>query len=124
MNRARRKGFALLLVLAFLGLAGAMMIVVSDVANSMLYETDRGLARARQRNLDASALAWLRRNRDVSPERLAQGVDLDANSLGGQRLEVRRAGEGQVEIATETRAGRIDLRASATFSRPGETRAQ
>ncbi len=115
MNRARPKGFALLLVLTFLALAGAMMIVLGDVSSSMLHETDRGLAQARQRNLEASALAWLRRNRDVPAERLAAGVELDANSLGGQRLEVRRTGNGQVEIAAEARAGRVQRKSATVF---------
>ena len=113
-----RKGFTILLVLAFLGLVAALLLVLADVSDSMIAETNRSLAQARQRNLDSSAMAWLRQNRGRPAEELAKGVDLDPASLSGEQLHVRLAADGQVEVSTEARAGRLDLKNTVLFPLP------
>jgi hypothetical protein len=115
----KRKGFTLILVMAFLGLVAALMMVLADVSDSMIAETNRSLAQARQRNLDSSAMAWLRQNRARPAEELAKGVELDPAELSGARLHVQWTGDGPAEVSTETRAGRLDLKNTVLLPLPG-----
>ena len=111
----KRKGFTIIVTMAMLSLVAGYLLVLADVSDSMAFDSSRQLAQARQRNLAASALAWLRLNRTQSAEELAKGVDLDPAALSGEQLRIRLAGDGRVEVSTRTRAGRLNLNGSAFF---------
>ena len=111
----KREGLTIIVTIAMIGLVAVFLLVLAEVSNSLAFESDRGLAQARQRNLAASATAWLRQNRTKSAEELAKGVDLDPAALSGEQLRIQVAADGRVEVTTRTRAGRLTLNGSAVF---------
>ena len=116
----KRKGFAIILVMAVLVLVAAAMLVMGGVSDSLILDSSRRLAAARQRDLTASGLAWLLANRGTSPAELAKGVELDPAALGGQQLRVKLTGDGQAEVTIQTSAGRLKVNSTKLFPLAGK----
>jgi len=82
MKKTRQNGFILIFVIVSIALIGAVMFVLTDDSNTMLFQSDRAYLRAVQRNLAASGLAWARHNIKNTPaESLDKTVNLDAGEL-------------------------------------------
>jgi len=82
MKTSRNKGFVLWLVIIAIGLIGAIMIVLTAGANTMMFQSDTAYLQAIERNLTASGLAWSRVNiRGKSPETFSRTISLDLANM-------------------------------------------
>lgn len=81
MTNAKTKGFVLVLVIVALSFVGVVMLVLTEGANTMLFQADRASLEVVERNLIASGLAWAR-------HRAVQGDT--APSTGPTELDVSR----------------------------------
>jgi hypothetical protein len=116
MKTSRNKGFVLWLVIIAIGLIGAIMIVLTAGANTMMFQSDTAYLQAIECNLMASGSAWVRLNiRGKSPETFSRTVSLDLADMNmrGSSLTV---GVGapmdnrvEVQINTSCTRGRRTL---------------
>ena len=82
MNKPRKNGFVLVLVITAISIIGLEMHVLSSGANTMLYQSDRAYLEACKRNLITSGLAWAKRNiQNNSTENFEKSVELDVGKL-------------------------------------------
>ena len=82
MKKTRQNGFILILVIVSIALIGAVMFVLTDDSNTMLFQSDRAYLRAVQRNLIASGLAWARHSvKTQRTETFNKPVELDITNL-------------------------------------------
>ena len=58
MKQAKRKGYALILVMLVMLLIGAELFVLSGISQSMIFQTKTAYLEAQRRNIAASAAAW------------------------------------------------------------------
>jgi hypothetical protein len=119
---SRRNGFVLMLLITAIALMGAEMLVLSDIAHTVSFESDMAYLRAGERNLVASGLAWARRNvKSGRPEGLNETIELDVSSLGvdGASLsviiEMPDDKEAVVNVETVCSRGRRTLRHSDKY---------
>jgi len=117
MKRNREKGFILVLVITTLAAIAAVMFVMADDANTMLFQSDTAHLRAAQRNLTASALAWARHNvANQKAEALNKPIDLDITSLSTRpatltiTIDTPENKKPQAQIATSTTRKRRTLK--------------
>jgi hypothetical protein len=96
MRSVRRKGFLMLYVLVLIALLAAAMILLADASGSMAHETRRQYLQACERNLAASALAWVAKN--GIPEEASKRLDVEALSIPEAQVEV------EAPLASETPA--------------------
>jgi hypothetical protein len=91
----RQNGFVLILVVTAIALIGAEMIVLTDSANKILFQSDTACLRACERNLTISGLAWARWNiKNEGKETFDRPIELDvsAMSIGPPKRESLRLG--------------------------------
>jgi hypothetical protein len=82
MKKTRQNGFIMILVIVSIALIGAVMFVLTDDSNTMLFQSDRAYLRAIQRNLVASGLAWARHSiKSQRTETFNKPVELDITNL-------------------------------------------
>lgn len=82
MKTSRNKGFVLMLVVTAIGLIGAIMIVLTAGANTMMFQSDTAYLQATEYNLMASGSAWARLNiRGESPETFNRTITLDLANM-------------------------------------------
>ena len=85
MKKTRQNGFILILVIVSIALIGAVMFVLTDDSNTMLFQSDRAYLRAVQRNLVASGLAWARHSvKTQRMETFNKPVELDITNLNSR----------------------------------------
>jgi hypothetical protein len=125
MRTAEKRGTVLTLVIVLLSLMGLVMLVLTEGANTMLFQADAAYCQAVQRNLTASALAWGRsQTSQGSAVAASDPVELDSRFLGECRvaLTVRftRISDAAADIHVETSCskGRQMLRESHDHSIP------
>ena len=116
MNKNRKNGFVLVLVIMALMLVSVIMFVLSTGSSKMMFQSDTAYLKACQQNLTASGLAWARGNakgRDVaSPE---QPVVLDVDGLGMRDALLT------VEFISGSEAALPQVRITTTVSRSART---
>lgn len=107
MKNPQQNGFVLILVIAAMGLIGAMMIVLTGSANKILFQSDTAYLQACRQNLVISGLAWAKRNiKNESKETFNRTIELDVTSMSisGATLSVnigiRKEQEAEVQINT------------------------
>lgn len=117
MKHQRQNGFVLILVVVAIALIGAEMIVLTDSANKILFQSDTAYLQACQRNLVISGLAWAKRNiKDEGKETFNRSIELDVNSMSihGATLSVNigtpKDEETEVQINTSCSHDRRTLR--------------
>jgi len=91
MKKTRQNGFILIYVIVSIALIGAVMFVLTDDSNTMLFQSDRAYLRAVQRDLVASGLAWARHSiKSQRTEAFNKPVELDITNLNtrGSALSV------------------------------------
>ena len=82
MNKQRKNGFVLVLVIMAMSIIGLQMHVLSRGSNTMLYQTDRAYLEACKRNLITSGLAWAKRNiQNNNKETFKKSVELNTSKL-------------------------------------------
>jgi hypothetical protein len=121
-NRKRR-GAVLILVIVVMSLMAFMMLVLSEGANTMLFQADTAYCRAVERNLTASALVW---SQSQAVRRAAvvqeQPTALDCHGLGGERVALtvqfmRTSGnDADVRIEAFCSKGRQTLKESQDYA--------
>lgn len=116
MNATHRKGTVLTLVIVAIGLMAVVMSVMTEGANTMLFQADAAYCKAVERNLTASALAWSRSQVAAADAIAADNpIMLDCHRLSDQRpaltVQFTQMGEStaNVRIATSCRKGRQRL---------------
>jgi type II secretory pathway pseudopilin PulG len=82
MKKTRQNGFILIYVIVSIALIGAVMFVLTDDSNTMLFQSDRAYLRAVQRNLVASGLTWARHSiKSQRTEAFNKPAELDITNL-------------------------------------------
>jgi hypothetical protein len=77
-----RKGFVMILVIIMIALIGVVMFVLTDDANTMIFQSDIAYLEAVERNLVTSGLAWAKENvKDETKEMLSKTVKLDITDM-------------------------------------------
>lgn len=123
MKHDREKGFILVLVITMLAAIAAVMFVMADDSNTMLFQSNTAHLRAAQRNLTASALAWARHNvGNETPETLNKPVTLDITSLSTRpatlsiTIYARESAKPQAQITTSTTRKRRTLKSQDKYA--------
>lgn len=117
-----QKGFAIILTLVLIVLAGAGIFVLTGISNTMMFEAETARLFAIERNLTASGLAWAKQNKpgqsDDAPFEVTQ---LDVGQIGiadanlSVAFDINEDGKSEVLIKTRCRRGRHTLRKSHKF---------
>jgi len=121
MNRTRRSGIALILVISLIGLVGVTLAHLAQSCRAMLDGTDREYLRVVERNLIASGLAWAQRQ-DAGEQ--ADTLILDANEIGGAkarlgvRIEHRGAGPALAHLQVSLARGAEVVERARVFQIP------
>jgi hypothetical protein len=117
MKNPQRNGFILILVVAAISLIGAMMIVLTDSANKILFQSDTAYLNACERNLVTSGLAWAKWNiKNESKQIFDRPIELDVSSMSihGATLSINivtpKDEEAEVQINTSCSHDRRTLR--------------
>lgn len=123
MKRNREKGFILILVITMLAAIAAVMFLMADDANTMLFQSDTAHLRAAQRNLTASALAWARHNaKKEDPQNLNKPIDLDVTNLSTRpatltiTIDAPENKKPQAQITTSTTRKRRTLKSKNEYT--------
>ena len=117
MKNPQQNGFVLILVIAAMGLIGAMMIVLTGSANKILFQSDTAYLQACRRNLVTSGLTWAKRNiNNQSKETFNRTIELDVTSMGisgatlSVNIDIPKDQEPEVQINTSCSRARRTLR--------------
>jgi len=82
MEKFRQNGFALILLAMVIMLITAEVVVLTGIANTMLFDSKNASIQAVERNLSASGLAWAKQNlKDQKRESFNRAVELDVTNM-------------------------------------------
>jgi type II secretory pathway pseudopilin PulG len=82
MKKTRQNGFVLILVIVSIAIIGLVMSVLTNGANTMMFQSDTAYLKACERNLIASGLAWAKRNiQNNSRENFDKTIELDVSKM-------------------------------------------
>jgi len=118
-----QRGFTMAFVIVALIMVGVAMFVLTEGANTMLFQADTAYLKAVERNLIASGMAWASEqvSGGGSPP-TAEAVNLDTAAFGcpDARLVVRileiRDGKAKVRVETSCHKGRQTLDTGRDFT--------
>jgi len=128
MKKLKKHGFVLVLVIIVMALIGMVMFVLTEGANTMLFQSNRAYLEAVERNLIISSLTWAKQNiKSQKAEIFNKTIDLDIADLNIQDATLNivvspaplrprpspgraRDKEAEVEISTSCSRGRRTLR--------------
>ena len=107
MKIAKKNGFVLTLVIVALILMAMVMFVLTEGANTMLFQADRASCQATQRNLAASGLAWSQSQASrENAVALSDPVELDSRLLSERQATLTvgfaRITDAAADIRIET----------------------
>ena len=110
-------GFVLILVIMAIVLIGVVMFVLTEGANTMLFQSNTAYLEAVQRNLVTSSLSWAKHNLKGDKEEIFhKTIELDVTDLNIQDANLSivigpgRDKEVEVEVSTLCSRGRRTLR--------------
>ena len=122
MKKTRHNGFVLILVIVAIAVIGFQMFALSDIANTMQFQSNTAYLKACERNLLASGLAWARENtRNKSSEVFDKTIQLDVSKLNIRAsaldvtISIASDEEAEVQINTSCSRGRQTLRETGTY---------
>jgi len=82
MNKPRKNGFVLILVITAMAIIGLEMSLLTSGANTMLFQSDTAYLEACKRNLITSGLAWAKQNiQNNSRQNFEKAVELDVGKM-------------------------------------------
>ncbi len=117
MKKLKKHGFVLVLVIIVMALIGMVMFVLTEGANTTLFQSNRAYLEAVERNLIISSLTWAKQNiESQKAEIFNKTIDLDIADLNIQDATLNiavgpaRDKEAEVEISTSCSRGRRILR--------------
>lgn len=109
----RSKGLTLLLVLAVLALLAGGIVILTSVSNSLIFQTRGQSMECYQRNLQASAAAWVKYQQNRGRSDLIMGRSLDATALavpaGEIAIQIMNQDSQKVTIGISTSCRRGKL---------------
>lgn len=112
----------LILVIVAIAVIGFQMFALSDIANTMQFQSNTAYLKACERNLLASGLAWARENtRNKSSEVFDKTIQLDVSKLNIRAsaldvtISIASDEEAEVQINTSCSRGRQTLRETGTY---------
>jgi hypothetical protein len=122
MKKTRQNGFVLIIVIMAISVIGIEMFVLSDIANTMQFQSQNAYLKACKRNLLASGLLWAKENiRKKSGENFDKTIQLDVSKLNIRvsALDVTiitvSDKEAEVQIDTSCSRGRQTLRETGKY---------
>ncbi|MFQ6034586.1 MAG: hypothetical protein ACE5NM_01910 [Sedimentisphaerales bacterium] len=117
MKKLRKNGFVLILVIMVVGLIGVVMFVLTEDANTMLFQSNTAYLEAVERNLVTSGLAWAKHNLIGDKEQIFHktiGLDVTDLNIRDANLSIvigpGRDKEIEVEVSASCSRGRRTLR--------------
>ena len=117
MKELRNHGFILILVIIVMAMIGMVMFVLTEGANTILFQSNRAYLEAVERNLIISSLTWAKQNvESQKAEIFNKTIDLDIADLNIQDATLNivvspaRDKEAEVEVSTSCSRGRRTLR--------------
>jgi len=117
MTKLRKNGFVLILVIMTVVLFGVVMFVLTESANTMLFQSNTVYLEAVERNLVTSSLSWAKHNLKGDKEEIfRKTIELDVTDLNIQDADLSivigpgRDKEVEVEVSTSCSRGRRTLR--------------
>jgi hypothetical protein len=120
-RKKRQNGFVLVVVMVILALIGTYMIVLTNNANTLLFQADRAYLEACDQNLTASGLAWARKNIDSTKTSTgAFELDTAAMNIRGAVIHIDvsawKKGTSQVQISTSCSRASQSLNVTRKFT--------
>ena len=112
----------LILVIVAIAVIGFQMFALSDIANTMQFQSNTAYLKACERNLLASGLAWARENtRNKSSEVFDKTIQLDVSKLNIRAsaldvtISIASDEEAEVQINTSCSRGRQTLKGTGKY---------
>lgn len=122
MKQRRQRGFVLILVIMAIIVIGIEMFALSDIANTMQFQSNAAYLKASQRNLLASGLTWAKENvRNKSGEIFDKTIQLDVSKMkirdSSLNVTIHRASDSraEVQVGTSCSRGRRTLKGTCTY---------
>jgi hypothetical protein len=120
-GKTRQNGFVMVFVIVILALIGMYMIVLTNDANTFLFQADRAYLEACEQNLTASGLAWAKKNIDNTKTSTgAFELDAAAMNIRGAVISVNvspgKKGASQVRVSTSCSRARQTLTSARKFT--------
>ena len=114
MTRQRSGGYALLLAICAISLAGAALFVLACGSRSLLLDADQAYLEACTRNLRASAAAWAQQNAgDAAKSTAGMVIDVERLDIPDGSVRIFADATGTMTVETQCRRGRLTMRRSA-----------
>jgi len=117
MIKSRNNGYILILVIMAILLIGAVIFVLTEGANTLLFQSDTAYLEAVERNLVTSSLAWTKQNIKADLEGAFYktiGLDVTDLNIPDANLSIvigpGRDEEVEVEVSTSCSRGRQTFR--------------
>lgn len=112
----------LIIVIMAISVIGVEMFVLSDIANTMQFQSQHAYLKACERNLLASGLLWAKENiREKSSEIFDKTIQLDVSKLNIRvsaldvTINIVSDEEAEVQINTSCSRGRQTLRETGKY---------
>ena len=122
MKKQRQQGFVLIFVIMAIVVIGIEMFVLSDIANTMQFQSQNAYLKACKRNLLASGLLWAKENtREKSSEILDKTIQLDVSEMNilasalDVTINIASEKEAEVQINTSCSRGRQTLKGTGKY---------
>ena len=122
MKTTRQNGFVLILVIIAIAIIGVEMFALSDIANTMQFQSQNAYLKACRRNLLASGLVWAKENtRKKSSEIFDRTIQLDVSKLNirdsalAVTANIASDEEAEVQIYTSCSRSRQTLRETGKY---------
>ena len=117
MKEIEQNGFVLILVIVAIAFIGVVMFVLTEDANTMIFQTDMAYLEAVERNLVASGLAWAKQNiKDENKETFDNTIKLDVTYMNIRNatlslvIGTAKNDEVELELSTSCSRGRRTFR--------------
>jgi hypothetical protein len=122
MKKQRNRGFVLIFVIMAIFIIGIEMFALSDIANTMQFQSQNAYLKACRRNLLASGLLWANENtREKGREIFDKTIQLDVSKMNirASALDVTMSiasdEEAEVQINTSCSRGRQTLKGTGKY---------
>jgi len=122
MKNQRHRGFVLIFVIMAIIVIGIEMFALSDIANTMQFQSQNAYLKACKRNLLASGLLWARENiRNKSSDIFDKTIQLDVSKLNIRAsaldvtISIASDEEAEVQINTSCSRGRQTLKGTGKY---------
>lgn len=121
IGKTRQNGFVMVFVIVILALVGIYMIVLTNDANTFLFQADHAYLEACEQNLTASGLAWAKKN--INNTKTSTGafeLDTEAMNIRGAVISINvspgKKGASQVQVSTFCNRARQTLTSARKFT--------